>query len=233
MESRVLAILDELEATDVATLEAGVDLLDGFLYELLPRIRQYHDTGTDGEIAKFKSLQDNFEFNIVARLLNYYRAVDGQWGEHTIRANQCLQGLLLTHTSSQKLFHRRANLQLIIDMLDSSDKDVIISAITTIIHVLLKDLTNFRTFESLGGCSKIINHLDLDESMKIEQLNNHNRQQQNLNFKIIEFLIFYLIDESNMDGPTKSVAEKSSHFKKDFPEIDQLMKSLQELQVET
>lgn len=226
MEQQILDIIDLLDSGELDTVSRGVDQLDELLYQLLPAIKQYHHQQQQNEtIDAFIKLQDNFQYNLAGYLLNYYRLQDDAI---IIKCNQCLQGLLLLHKPSKKLFHRKSNLQLIIRTLQNgSNIDTIISTITTIIHILLKDLTNFRNFEDLNGCSIIIKYLNFDKMIEPRQ----DLQEQKLNFKIIEFLIFYLIDETNMVnlGPTKSIEEKSNLFKHEFPEIDQLIKSLREL----
>lgn len=226
LEQQILDIIDYLDSSDLGRVAIGVDKLDGLLHQLLPSIKQYHQQQQNDVIDKFIRLQDNFQYNMAGYLLNYYRIQ--QDAKQTIKCNQCLQGLLLLHKQSRKLFNRKSNLQLIVSTLkNGQDIDVIISTITTIIHILLKDLQNFRNFEDLLGCSIIIKYLNFDKM--IEQVKDV--KDQKLNFKIIEFLIFYLIDESNMVGlgPTKSIQEKSNLFKQEFPEIDQLIYSLREL----
>lgn len=225
MEIQILEIIDLLDSDELKTSTEGVLLLDQFLFSHLQDIKLHHQHNNEF-VDAFVTLQDNFQYNIVSHLLLYYAKSPTE--AQLIKANQVLQGLLLLHKPSKRLFHNKKNLNLILGtIINITNIDLIVSSITTIIHILLKDLKNFRNFEELGGCSIIINYLDFDKP-------NQELVKQNLNFKIIEFLLFYLIDESNMVGlgPVKSIEEKSMLFKNELPEIDQLINSLQELNQE-
>lgn len=200
-----------------------------------PKIRPSTKTNGSEELKLFLKLQDNFQFNIASHLLNYYKHVQ-EIDDDILTCNRLLQGLLLIHPASRKLFNRDLNMKLMIGFLDDDRLfiRVTISFISTIIHILLKDLRNFRVFEANNGCSLLIRKFNLSSFDPKTSLNSSSAEgtltQQNLNFKIIEFLIFYMIEEDMIPNEvTKSIAEKSALFRDDFPEIDSLVENLSEL----
>lgn len=122
--------------------------------------------------------------------------------------------------------------------------EVSISFISLLIHILLKNLQNFRVFEDNDGCAIVIRKLELTTSISDTQptsspsLPNKIFNQQDLNFKIIEFLVFYLIDETeifphqnNTHNKLKirSLKEKAEFFRPEFLGIDDLIEHLNHL----
>ena len=67
----------------------------------------------------------------------------------------------------------------------------------------------------------------------LSQNNNNNNDDEelnnNLNFKIIEFLMLYLSEEIDNSGGGKSIQEKSQLLINDFTEIDSLIENLNQL----
>lgn len=187
------------------------------------------------DLKLFLKLQDNFQYNIASHLLNYYKYVH-DIDDNIMTCNRLLQGLLLIHPDSRKLFNRDLNMKLMLGFLNNDGLSIriTISFISTFIHILLKDLRNFRVFEANNGCSLLIRKFNLSSFDPRTSLNSSSNEgtltQQNLNFKIIEFLIFYMIEEDmTPNGTTKSIEEKSALFRDDFPEIDSLVENLNDL----
>lgn len=252
MEDKMLEIIDHLDSNDITEISTGLELLDVLLRSLLPYIKTYSKLKSKRtslqpqripqELNTFIELQDNFQYNITEHLLNIYKLNPIEVNYDTfLITNRLLQGLLLIHSNSRQLFHRQRNMKLILDLLLISEDiniELTISIITTLIHILLKDFINYRIFENLNGCSILIKKFKLtsfDNLTKDQTVNTTSISidQKNLNFKIIEFLMFYLTDENvpGNDNSTniKSIKDKSNYFKQDFPEIDDLIQSLNEL----
>jgi hypothetical protein len=104
--------------------------------------------------------------------------------------------------------------------------------VLTLIHILLKNLPNFRTFEQCDGCALVISHLNLVALARAGAAAGAADTQQLLNFKLIEFLVFYLVDESQNFAPgaqTRLVAAKIDLFRGAFPEIGLLVENLADL----
>lgn len=253
MDVKILGIIDRLESSSFEEMLLGIELLDRLLFELLPEIREQKrlpQTNIISQLGKFTDLQDNFQYNIASRMLNVYRkfledSLDDMEVLHT--CNRLLQGLLLTHPSSRLLFNIHNNMKMILRFIELPDTqlkaetivyplEVRISFVSTLIHILLKDLKNFRMFEQCNGCSLIIKNFKLSSMYELPAPNVSNRtlNQQDLNFKIIEFLFLYLTDEeliASSNSMTRTLEEKSSFFEQDFPEIYNLVENLNDLKV--
>lgn len=179
-----------------------------------------------------------------------------------LRCNRLLQGLLLLHPPSRNLFARRANMALILAFLRPAPAlpaptppaalpaptppaapavatptppfptaTAAALLVLTLIHILLKNLHNFRTFEQCDGCALVISHLNL-VALAAGTAAGAADTQQLLNFKLIEFLVFYLVDESHNFAPgaqTRLVAAKIDLFRGAFPEIGLLVDNLADL----
>ncbi|EGW33349.1 uncharacterized protein SPAPADRAFT_137577 [Spathaspora passalidarum NRRL Y-27907] len=243
MESRICDIIDLLDSQNVKDISVGLASLQQLLHNLLPYITTYYNNRTSHhqhnlqhtptELQKFVALQDSFQYNICEHLVNAYK-LPSIGEDNLLQCNNLLQGLVLIHPNSRKLFHRSRNMKTILDLLQASESisiELTISVITTMIHILLKDFTNYRVFEENKGCSILIRRFKLS-SFDPTQMNSDSKEsnQQKLNFKIIEFLMFYMTDENTVDNPNpKSIQDKASFFKQDFPEIDDLIESLNQL----
>lgn len=245
MEDTILEIIDHLDSTHIDDLIQGIVKLDEVLSLLLPYItasRKNPQVPRNVKLANFISLQDNFQYNIPSHLIQFYKVIWDDIGRVDINiiltCNRLLQGLLLLHPESRKIFNRLNNMNTMLNFVRITDGgddkphlpiEVTISFISTLIHILLKDLTNFRVFEENNGCSIVIKKLQL--SSFPPHKDSQPSKQQELNFKVIEFLIFYLIDENEITSTSKrrTTQEKSELFRPDFPEIDSLVESLNDL----
>ncbi|RLV96070.1 hypothetical protein JA1_000484 [Spathaspora sp. JA1] len=245
IETRIHTIIDLLDSPDITSINVGLTTLQQLLYDLLPYITKYYNNKTSPnttnihqiptQLQRFIDLQDNFQYNLCEHLVNIYRLENITSTEDILlQCNNLVQGLVLIHPNSRKLFHRSKNMKTILDLLEASEKisiELTMSIITTLIHILLKDFKNYRVFEEQNGCSILIRRFKLS-SFDLTQKNINSKQSnlQNLNFKIIEFLMFYLTEESVVNNPNpKSIQDKSNLFKSDFPEIDDLIESLNQL----
>lgn len=240
MEDAVYNITDQLESED--GVADGLQQLDRLLVQLIPSIKTWRKTGTKPQdLATFTQLQDRLESNIASSLLPLYRRFQYELNDTdtslVITTNRCLQGLLLIHPESRKLFHKAQNMRLVLSMVKNDagvmGYGVAVSLLSLLIHILLRSLKNFRVFEQNDGCEIVIEKLRLGQSLAHES---PSVDQQNLNFKIIEFLVFYLVDETGDDlgfepGPCPKLTldEKADLFRPFFVGIDDLIENLNDL----
>lgn len=243
MEQDITEVVELLSSDDMPELERAVLKLNDILLELLPLIKGIRQSGAmqqHNRLTDFLALQDDFEFNIVSHLIHYYKkcwdAFESIDLEILLLSNKALQGLLLLHPGSRKVFHRRSNMLTLINFLRLPNEGkeektlpvkVTISFISTTIHVLLKDLKNVRVFEENEGCTLIIGKLSKSPGVSLPQSNMH----QDLNFKIIEFLIFYMTEEHSISSSqeVRSSSEKAELLRPCFAEIDSLMENINSL----
>lgn len=117
-----------------------------------------------------------------------------------------------------------------------------ITLVTTLIHVLTNDFHCFRTFEQCNGCTILIKHFFVDASIfnihksisspSVDVSSECIYRFQDLNFKLIEFLIFYYHEEeyeTESRFEIKTDAEKSDMFRPNFPYIDNLIENFNKL----
>lgn len=219
MSETIAEIIELLQSEQHESVVLGLNKLESMLAQLVPLIR--NGTFNTSQVV---TLQDTFDHNITTHLVNTYNVLSegGHNERELIQCNTLLQGLLLVHPRSRIVFHQNASMKAVLDTLDrTTDLSVLISTVSTIVHVILKDLDNYRTFERCGGCAKVMRRFDLANPAKSD-----------LNFKIIEFLIVYLIDEESL-GPTKthkkSIAEKAQLLEPEFADIHHLIANLNDL----
>ncbi|CAK9435400.1 uncharacterized protein LODBEIA_P01270 [Lodderomyces beijingensis] len=245
MKDDISYIIDHLDSSSEKDILQGLDLLDQFLFNLVPEIQLHVDNFTHSDqLRAFIKLQDNAALNVVSYLAKIYNRELAN--DQLVKLNRTVQGCLLIHPASRAIFNRAKNMTRLLNVLhESNDIAVSITLVSTLIHIVLDEYENFRTFERCGGCGVLIRHLKLNSIDEFPQSKppNHSSpisssspsssttaisNQQNLNFKIIEFLMLYMTEEpDNTHGLT--VKEKSKLFEKDCPEIDLLVESLIEL----
>ena len=271
MEQELIQIINLLTSNELPTVITGLEQTHQLLMSLLPSIKQYQNllmnTNNNSaslmynqrhikqnrdlqQLIQFQISQDNFQYNLIQYLLPIYDKYKLSLNDYLL-SNQIIQGILLIHPNSKRIFNiNQHNMKIILDLLDGcNNKDTTndniklsISLISTLIHVLLKNYDNYRIFENLNGCSILIKHFKLSSFENINDQNNTNTNtnsnnnnnedeelNNNLNFKIIEFLMLYLSEEIDNSGGGKSIQEKSQFFINDFPEIDSLIENLNQL----
>ncbi|EGV64691.1 hypothetical protein PSN45_005029 [Yamadazyma tenuis] len=255
LEASILKIKDLLNADpSKQNLADAIDLLNSLLQSMMPSIQAqrtpmtmapFSANSSSSKLVRFVKLQDNFRFSLVLSIDRYldwiYDNISTVDSASIVQLNRLLQGLLLIHSPSRSIFSNTTDMRKILRFVELGSPavpfEVTISFITTLLHILIKNLDNFRVFESCNGCSILISKLKIsDLSVPKKSIENNSSMksanQQMLNFKIIEFLIFYLNDESEsqgFDGKKKSIKEKSNYFRNDFPDIDNLIESLNDL----
>lgn len=228
-EQVILEIIRLLNKQDLDSFKSAISKLHHLLVSILPLIETYRKfpITSNNRLNKFIKLQDNFRHNLTSQLIKshdwIYQQVNQIDDETILLYNRLLQGLLLIHPPSRTCFSNNQEMTKLIRFIELENPivsfEITISFISTLLHVLLKNLDNFRVFETCNGCSIIIKKLNLSMA-----------NQQMLNFKIIEFLLFYLSDEDALEfSHKKSISDKSNYFRNDFPDIDNLVLSLNDL----
>ena len=140
-------------------------------------------------MIQFQILQDNFQYNLLQYLLPIYDKYELTLNDYLL-SNQIIQGILLIHPNSKRIFSiNHHNMKIILDLLmaatipttttiirDSANDNMklSISLISTLIHILLKNYDNYRIFEDLNGCSILIKHFKLSSFENINDQNNTN-----------------------------------------------------------
>lgn len=101
-----------------------------------------------------------------------------------------IQGALLLHPPSRTLFAREIYMNLLLDLLDPINCPAIQSAtLLTLVTALLDCPANTRTFE------------DLDGLLTITSLFKQRATSREVKLKLVEFLYFYLMPETPIQGP--------------------------------
>lgn len=238
MESQILHIINGFDDKSMVKFIESLDILEKLLTSLLPHIENQRNTVVkSGKVGKFLKLQDNFQYNITQHMVIcndlIYENIDNISTELVIRYTRLLQGILLIHPSSRTIFNSNVQMTKVLKFIELDNSkysfEFNISFISLLLHILLKDLKNFRSFENCNGCSIIIKKLNLSDFQLKNPSKDSKADQQVLNFKIIEFLIFYLNEEDKDFPDKKTIKQKSDFFRKDFPGIDNLIESLNDL----
>lgn len=247
MTQKELALIVELLLSDnVGEIRVALDSLDAFMHEMVSSIKKYHNgSSADSRLLAFLQSQDNFQYNLALAFVSVYRTISESASESgsksdsrvqietILLANKLLLGILLIHPSSRTTFGIKRNMKLVILFLDPENPyfliEICISFMSLLIHILLQNVKNMRVFEQCGGCQKILRHLEPLAHRKDSELAS---ARQHLYFKVIEFLIFYLTDESELaggPGKTRTIEEKASLVRPEFPGIDDLIDNLNDL----
>lgn len=208
----------------------GLTDLEAYLGPLVPSVQTLLRMQTiDSRLFAFMTVQDSFQCNFVAALIASYEFFLQNTllvqPSHLLRANQCMCGLLLTHSASRKLFERKSNMRTILAFLHPANPlcqpAVSVSVLSLLVHVLLKSAPNFRMFEQLDGCTLVSQHLKIDSSQELFL--------EELPLKVVEFFIFYLTEEMGLEGSTRTVQDKANLLRPVFPGIDELLRNLENL----
>ena len=120
-----------------------------------------------------------------------------------LSALDLLQGILLLHPPSRCLFNREIYMNLLLDLLDSSNPPKIQShALLVLVTALLDCPRNTRTFE------------DIDGLLTITSLFKSRGTSKDVKMRTLEFLYFYLMPESATNylaasAPNTAVLQRS------------------------
>ncbi|PSN66060.1 putative cell division control protein [Corynespora cassiicola Philippines] len=175
----------------------------------------------DPAFREFFRSQEGFEFNVASRVADCLDRLLGMQSSrgiaptdesldptpvNTIRiggqndllilsALSNLQGLLLLHPPSRRIFGRESRMNLLLDLLDPYNCPAIQSAaLLVLVTALVGTPQNTRAFEHMDGLLTITNLFKDDETVK------------GVKVKLLEFLYFYLMPE----GPECDESPRSS-----------------------
>lgn len=237
MDSEIDQIIEALTSNQLGAIAEGLALLEGLLQLVVPLARKLQATGVAGQrLTLLLALQETFNRNISAALLAAYTTLAEHMADvepgTVSTANLLFKGLLLLHSPSRALFARRSNMALVLLFLERAPLQPAqhsTSLVSLLTHVLLNSIPNMRTFEACGGCPLLMRQLHAAPGVADDDTSQHY-------FKVIELLIVYLSDESELQGlghnagaPTLSLAEKADLLRPDFPGIDDVIANLHDL----
>ncbi|KAA6407638.1 MAG: cell division control 14 [Lasallia pustulata] len=238
MESLLSLSFDYLSCSDASKIRKGLKHLEGLLAQLClcrsssstaaDRRQSVINTGTTAQTPKeladlkddpafreFFKLQEGFECNVAIRLIACLerllgRGSNGQNDLLIISTLDLLQGILLVHPPSRSLFAREIYMNLLLDLLDTSNCPAIqSSALLTLVVALLEQPHNTRTFETLDGL------------LTVTSLFKSRSTGRDLKLKLVEFLYFYLMPETpytySASAPTTAVGGQRSPSKRSGP----------------
>ncbi|KAK9240245.1 cell division protein Cdc14 [Lipomyces kononenkoae] len=216
MELLLSSAFDHISSYDPATVRRGLRHIEGLLAKLC---RPYAPepaslspsksdgpppTGIDSLIAhddpayrEFLRLQDGFEWNLALRLVACLERLLGQGSNDLatlliLSTLDLLQGVLLIHPPSRRVFARAVNMTILLDLLEpqSSPPAIQGATVNTLVCALVDEWPNVRTFEALEGLESICTLFKRKETEKEVKL------------RILEFLFFYLIPEPQAAEPS-------------------------------
>ncbi|KAH8147584.1 uncharacterized protein LAJ45_08412 [Morchella importuna] len=158
----------------------------------------------DVVFKEFMRLQNGFEYNVTIRLISCLerllgRTTSGQNNLLILSTLDLIQGLLLLHPSSRKLFAREIHMNVLLDLLDTDNSGPVQCAtLLTLVCALLDNPANTRTFEVLDGLATVTSLFKRRDTPREVKL------------KILEFLYFYLMPET-APGSTDKSSTPSKH----------------------
>ncbi|GAO47459.1 cell division control 14, SIN component [Saitoella complicata NRRL Y-17804] len=204
MEGLLSSAFDRLSSYDPAHIHGGLKQLDTLLAKLClgPGKEGAIPTSfSDPAIRAFLTLQDSFQYNAASILLQTTNHLLSQpQNPHTslllLFTLSTLQGLLLLHPPSRHLFSRESSMNTLLDLLelevsledgggDVSEGRLECAVVQTLVCVMVDEWDNVRLFERLGGLATITGLFRRGTTPHVVKL------------KILEFLYFYLIDETS------------------------------------
>ncbi|KAK9494409.1 cell division protein Cdc14 [Lipomyces doorenjongii] len=221
MEFLLSSAFDQISSYDPAAVRRGLRHIEGLLAHLcrpytsastspLPsKSDRPSPGGIDTRVAddpayrEFLRLQEGFEWNLALRLVACLERLLGQESNDLttlliLSTLDLLQGVLLVHPPSRRVFAREVNMTILLDLLEPQSSPAAIQGATvnTLVCALVEEWPNVRTFEALDGLESIctlFKRKDTDKEVKL---------------RILEFLFFYLIPEPQA---TQSSSSRMSH----------------------
>ena len=137
MEQELTQIINLLTSNELPTTLTGLEQTHKLLMSLLPSIKQYQNllmnTNNSAlmynqrhikqnrdlqQLIQFQILQDNFQYNLLQYLLPIYDKYELTLNDYLL-SNQIIQGILLIHPNSKRIFSiNHHNMKIILDLLD-------------------------------------------------------------------------------------------------------------------
>ncbi|KAI5793088.1 cell division protein Cdc14 [Geopyxis carbonaria] len=219
MEQLLSSSFDLLSSYDPVHIRKGLRCLEGFLAKMCLQVPgnnvpisstpSRHDqrepsimngTGAvsnrpkDAAFREFIRLQNGFEWNVTIRLISCLerllgRTNNGQTNMLILSTLELIQGMVLLHPQSRKLFAREIHMNVLLDLLDAGNSGSVQSAtLLTLVCGLMDHPANTRTFEALEGLATV------------SSLFKHRETPREVKLRILEFLYFYLMPEPITTG---------------------------------
>ncbi|ETI24028.1 hypothetical protein G647_03397 [Cladophialophora carrionii CBS 160.54] len=214
METLLSHSFDYLSSTSPQKIRKGLRQVEGLLAQLClsktshaankrqsmlllgsttpsPQSKKLSDLPSDPAFREFFKLQQSFQWNIAMRLVSCLERLLGKESNGTndmliIQTLDLIQGVLLLHPPSRALFSQEIYMNLFLDLLDPSNCPAIQSStIMALVTSLLDQPQNTRTFESIDGL------------LVITSLFKSRSTSREVKLKLVEFLYFYLMPETN------------------------------------
>ncbi|KAK9367212.1 cell division protein Cdc14 [Lipomyces kononenkoae] len=235
MELLLSSAFDHISSYDPATVRRGLRHIEGLLVKLCrpytsesmsPSPSKSDEPSTaagfdslvahDPAYQEFLRLQDGFEWNLAIRLVACLERLLGQDSNDLttlliLSTLDLLQGVLLVHPPSRRVFARAVNMTILLDLLEpqSSSPAIQGATVNTLVCALVEEWPNvrvrsvltilhtncanaFKTFEALDGLESICTLFKRKDTEKEVKL------------RILEFLFFYLIPEPQATQPSSS-----------------------------
>ncbi|KAF2725856.1 cell division control 14, SIN component [Polychaeton citri CBS 116435] len=219
MESLLGLSVDNISSRDNSKIRKGLRQIEGLLVQLcLPKSsrspnkrkssalsdkveetpKQLDDLKNDAAFREFFRLQEGFQWNVAQHLVTTLDRLLGMGSSSQndlliVSALELLQGILLLHPPSRRLFAQEVHMNILLDLLDSENPPKIQShTLLVLVTALLDCPRNTRTFE------------DVDGLLTVTSLFKSRGTAKDVKMKSLEFLYFYLMPESPL--PTLSTA---------------------------
>ncbi|KAK0930457.1 hypothetical protein LTR29_016702 [Friedmanniomyces endolithicus] len=216
MESLLTLSFASLSSRDIPRIRKGLRQIEGLLAQiclsnnrLSPHKRktsvvndadkreckQLRELRRDAAFREFFRLQEGFKWNVASRLIATLERLMGMHSASQtdlliLSALDLLQGILLLHPPSRTLFNREDYMNLLLDLLDSSNPPAVQSqALLVLVTALLDCPANTRTFEAIDGL------------LTVTSLFKSRTTTKEVKMRTLESLYFYLMPES---APTAS-----------------------------
>jgi hypothetical protein len=203
--------LDHLTSRETAHIKKGLAALEQHLASiaLQPAGDNGYPSDEDPAYCAFLASQDTFDGNIAGQLCHLLRRLtddgDAEVEATASQALMLLQGCVLLHRPSQRLFARQCNLQLLLDLIarETASSTLCIAALTTLVCCLVDRPASLRVFEACRGLELLC---DTFKAAKTPHP---------VKIKMLEFFYFYLMPEKQesareaQDGQAETVRSPS------------------------
>ncbi|KAK5124730.1 hypothetical protein LTR85_001443 [Meristemomyces frigidus] len=228
MESLLSLSFDNLSSRDTSRIRKGLRQIEGLLAQialsssklsphkrkssavnnaLQAECKKLGELRRDAAFREFFRLQEGFRWNVASRLIATLERLMGlhsasQTDLVILSTLDLLQGVLLLHPPSRTLFNREDYMNLLLDLLDSSNPPKIQSqALLVLVTALLDCPKNTRTFEAIDGL------------LTVTSLFKSRSTAKEVKMRTLEFLYFYLMPEAapttSTSAPNTAVLQRS------------------------
>ncbi|KAA8904432.1 hypothetical protein TRICI_005482 [Trichomonascus ciferrii] len=222
MEDTILDILEGLGSGTGDERVTAVNKLDELLAnQCMPDQTKRSKTLTSHlhgrpQLKEFLKLQDNYAYNIASRMAPVLDKMETT--EQKKLLLDCLQGLCLLHYPSRKVFSNDRFMTKLVKFLDpNNEPELHIRAINTLVSVMVREVRNIRKFEELDGL------------LHISTLFKSKEVSKEVKLRILEFLFFYLIPETQTNhvrSDRKTTEEKARMLEKYLSNVSGLVREL-------